>query len=119
MYFKGCTPPVMVLIDTHQNVRYATHMEHRNYKTRRVLSGGTPSHQYGYYEMRTQESSGKRRSYFKVLVNLDEHQTPEDALQAWPGEVERLRSAGRDKRADWLVGKLERLTNIVGGDGMR
>lgn len=84
-----------------------------NLTTRMVLSGGTPSHQYGYYEMRTQERTGKRRSYFKVLVNLDEHQTPGEALSAWPGEVARLRSAGRDKRADWLEGKLERLKELT------
>ena len=84
-----------------------------NRKTRRVLSGGTPSHQYGYYQMRTQESTGKRRSYFKVLVNLDEHQTPEEALAAWPDEVERLRAVGRDKRADWLQGKLNKLQELT------
>jgi len=61
---------------THTNVCSTTHMKKTsNLKTQRVLSGGTPSHQYGYYEMRPQESTGKRRSYFKVLVNLDEHPT--------------------------------------------
>ena len=86
-----------------------------NLKTRRVLSGGTPSHQYGYYEMRTQESTGKRRSYFKVLVNLDEHASPEEALREWPEEVERLRAVGRDKRADWLQRKLDRLQELMEG----
>ena len=81
--------------------------DERNYRTRRVLSGGTPSHQYGYYEMRAQASTGKRRSYFKVLVNLDEHASPEAALEQWPGEVKRLREVGREKRADWLQGKLD------------
>ena len=84
-----------------------------NLKTRKVLSGGTPSHQYGYYEMRTQESTGKRRSYFKLLVNLDEHQSPKEALAAWPEEVERLRLVGRDKRADWLQDKLNRLRELT------
>lgn len=83
------------------------------YRTRKVLSGGTPSHQYGYYEMRTQEKTGKRRSYFKVLVNLDEHETPEIALSEWPDEVQRLRGVGRDKRADWLQGKLDRLRELT------
>jgi hypothetical protein len=86
-------------------------------KTRSVLSGGTPSHQYGYYEMRTQESTGKRRSYFKVLVNLDEHASPEEALREWPEEVERLRSVGRVKRADWLAGKLQTLRTLTKGGG--
>jgi hypothetical protein len=65
--------------------------------------------------MRTQESTGKRRSYFKVLVNLGEHDTPESALEVWPEDVERLRSVGRDKRADWLQGKLERLQELMQG----
>jgi len=85
-----------------------------NLKTRNVLSGGTPSYQYGYYEMRTQQSTGKRRSYFKVLVNLDEHESPEAALAQWPDDIRRLRAAGRDKRADWLQGKLDRLHELTG-----
>ena len=86
-----------------------------NLKTRTVNSNGTPSHQYGYYEMRTQESTSKRRSYFKVLVNLDEHETPREALHEWPDEVERLRCVGRDKRADWLQGKLDKLRRLMDG----
>jgi hypothetical protein len=84
-----------------------------NLKTRKVLSGGTPSYQYGHYEMRTQERTGKRRSYFKVLVNLDEHNSPESALEAWPKEIERLRTVGRDKRANWLQDKLDRLRELT------
>ena len=94
-------------------------MDMPNHKTRRVLSGGTPSYQLGYYEMRTQESTGKRRSYFKVLVNLDEHDSPENALAAWPGEVRRLREVGRDRRAERLQGKLERLRKLTPTDPYR
>ena len=32
--------------------------------------------------MREQPSTGKKRSYFKVLVNLDEHENAEAAVQA-------------------------------------
>jgi hypothetical protein len=85
-----------------------------SFKTRKVLSGGTPSHQYGYYEMRTQASTGKRRSYFQVLVNLDEHEKPEIALQEWPKEVVRLREVGRTRRADWLESKLDKLRGLMG-----
>lgn len=84
-----------------------------HHKTRRVLSHGTPSHQFGYYEQRTQESTGNRRSYFKVLVNLDEHDSPQAALAAWPDEVRRLREVGRVKRADWLGSKLEKLRELT------
>jgi hypothetical protein len=84
-----------------------------NLKTRKVLSGGTPSYRYGYYEMRTQPSTGKRRSYFKVLVNLDEHESPEAALSAWSEEIERLRGLGREKRAEWLQRKLDRLRDLL------
>ena len=34
--------------------------------------------------MRTQPHTGKQLSYCKVLVNSDEHETPQDALAAWP-----------------------------------
>ena len=84
-----------------------------NYRTRTVNSNGTPSNQFGYYEMRTQPSTGKRRSYFKVLVNLDEHDTPEQAISAWSDEVNRLRAVGREKRADWLQGKLDSLGRLM------
>ena len=84
-------------------------------RTRTVNSNGTPSHQYGYYGMREQPSTGKRRSYFKVLVNLDEHETPRDALHEWPDEVERLRWTGRTKRADWLEAKLNKLRGLMDG----
>jgi hypothetical protein len=62
--------------------------------------------------MRTQPSTGKRRSYFKVLVNLDEHESPQQALHAWPDEIDRLRAVERNKWADWLEGKLERLRDL-------
>lgn len=81
-------------------------------RTRTVNSNGTPSNQLGYYEMREQPSTGKRRSYFKVLVNLDEHKDEHAALKAWPEEVARLRGLGRAKRADWLESKLEKLRRL-------
>ena len=83
------------------------------HKTRKVLSSGTPSYQYGFYEMRTQESTGKRHSYFKVLANLDEYEKPEIALQEWSKEVKRLREVGREKRADWLGAKLDTLRRLM------
>jgi hypothetical protein len=76
--------------------------EKLNLKTRKVLSGGTPSHQYGYYEIRTQQSTGKRRSYFKILVNLDEHEsrisdTKIDTIDTTSREVDTINS--REKSA--------------------
>ena len=46
--------------------------------------------------MRTQPHTGKRLSYFKVLVNSDEHETPQDALAAWPEDIRRLRGVEGD-----------------------
>lgn len=63
--------------------------------------------------MREQPSTGKRRSRFKVLVNLDEHPTPEDAATAWTEEVSRPRRVGRNKRADRLENKLSRLEELA------
>jgi hypothetical protein len=50
--------------------------------------------------MRTQPHRGTRPSYcIKVLVNLDEHETPQDALAAWPEDIRRLRGVERDPEA--------------------
>lgn len=89
-----------------------------NLKTRKVLSGPyrTPSYQFGYYEMRIQESTGKRRSYFKVLVNLDQYEDPHAALEAWPKDVERLEATDRDRQAARLRAKLDRLRELTRGE---
>ena len=46
--------------------------------------------------MRTQPHTGKWLSFFKVLVNLDEYETPQDALAAWPEDIRRLRGVERE-----------------------
>ena len=81
------------------------------YKVRRVVSRGTPSYQLGHYEMTGKP--GSRRSVFRVLVHLGEHQTPEAALAAWREDVERARSVGRDKTAARLEEKLRKLEGAI------
>jgi hypothetical protein len=49
--------------------------------------------------MRTQPHTGKRLSYFKVLVNSDEHEAPQAALAAWPEDIRRLRGVEGDPEA--------------------
>jgi hypothetical protein len=49
----------------------------------------------------------------ELLVHLGEHETPEAALEAWPGQVERLRRIGRDEQADKLAANLEKLRALV------
>jgi hypothetical protein len=56
---------------------------------------------------------GSRRSVFRVLVHLGEHQTPEAALEAWREDVERARSVGRDKTAARLEEKLRKLEGAI------
>lgn len=46
-------------------------------------------------------------------MHLGEHPTPEDALGAWPSQVERLRVIGRDGQANKLEAKLDRLRDLV------
>lgn len=48
----------------------------------------------------------------EVLVHLGIHETPEDALAAWPSEVEHLRKIGREEQADKLEGNLEKLRKL-------
>ena len=81
------------------------------YKVRRVVSRGTPSYQFGYYEM--VGPPGSRRSVFKVLVHLGEHETPEAALEAWREDVERARSVGRDKTAARIEAKIRKLEGAI------
>ena len=50
---------------------------------------------------------------FKVDVHLGEHPTPEDALAAWPQEVDHLCQIGRKGQADKLQEKLNRLRELT------
>ncbi|HEV2093549.1 MAG TPA: hypothetical protein VGR18_10335 [Rubrobacter sp.] len=43
----------------------------------------------------------------EVLVHLGTHERSEDALAAWPAEVEHLRKIGREEQADKLEKNLE------------
>ena len=81
------------------------------YKVRRVVSRGTPSYQLGHYEMTGKP--GSRRSVFKVLVHLGEHQTPEAALEAWREDVERARRVGREKTAARTEAKMRKLEGAI------
>ena len=81
------------------------------YKVRRVVSRGTPSYQLGHYEMTGKP--GARRSVFKVLVHLGEHETPEAALEAWREDVERARSVGREKTAARIEAKIRKLEGAI------
>jgi hypothetical protein len=81
------------------------------YKVRRVVSRGTPSYQLGHYEMTGKP--GARRSRFKVLVHLGEHQTPEAALEAWREDVERARRVGREKTAARIEKKIRKLEDAI------
>ena len=85
-------------------------MERRAHKVRKVTSRGTPSYQLGHYEMMGQK--GKRRSVFKVYVHLGEHETPEEAEAVWPTEIDRLRRIGRERQADKLAVKLNKLRSL-------
>jgi hypothetical protein len=88
-------------------------MDRREHKVRKVTSRGTPSYQLGHYEM--QGPAGKRRSVFKVDVHLGEHQTPEQALAAWPEVISRLQAMGRETKAEKLADKLAALRELTEG----
>ena len=81
------------------------------YKVRRVVSRGTPSYQFGHYEMTVKP--GSRRSVFKVLVHLGEHEAPEAALEAWHEDVERARRVGREKTAARIEAKIRKLEGAI------
>ncbi len=81
------------------------------HRIRKSISRGTPSYQLGHYEMSGER--GKRRSVFRVDVHLGEHATAEDALVAWPQEVDHLRRIGRENKADKVEAKMERLKELT------
>ncbi len=87
--------------------------ELRSHKIRRSISRGTPSYQYGHYEMTGKP--GKRRSAFRVEVHLGEYASADEALSEWPREIARLREIGRENKAETLQGKLERLRELMSG----
>jgi hypothetical protein len=49
----------------------------------------------------------------EVLVHLGIHPTPEDALEAWPSEIEHLRAIGREEQADKLEANLKKLRALM------
>jgi hypothetical protein len=49
----------------------------------------------------------------EVLVHLGTHEKPEDALEAWPSEVEHLRVIGREEQADKLEANLKKLRALM------
>lgn len=52
----------------------------------------------------------------RVLVHLGQYPTPDDALSAWPDEIDVHRRAGRDEQADKLQEKLTKLRRLTGED---
>jgi hypothetical protein len=86
-------------------------MRDQTHIIRKSTSRGTPSYQFGHYEMSGE--SGKRRSVFNVDVHLGVHTTAEDALTAWPLEIDQLRQIGRESKAEKLQRKLETLRGLM------
>jgi hypothetical protein len=68
------------------------------------------SHQLGYSYRDADKGNAPR---FKMLLGLGKHPTTEAALEAWPHEVEELRSKGRHARADALEAKMQRLKSLL------
>ncbi len=72
-----------------------------------------------YFQLvRSYREEGKVRQ--EVLVHLGRHETPEDALDAWPSEVDHLRKIGREDQAEKLeanLNKLRMLTEAEKGKG--
>jgi hypothetical protein len=65
-----------------------------------------------YFQLvRSYREEGKVKQ--EVLVHLGTHQRSEDALEAWPSEVEHLRAIGRDEQADRVEANLEKLRALT------
>ena len=65
-----------------------------------------------YFQLvRSYREEGKVRQ--EVLVHLGTHESPEDALAAWPSEVGYLRKIGREGQADKLEANLRKLRALT------
>ncbi len=60
---------------------------------------------------------GKPRQ--EVLVHLGVHETPEDALAAWPDEIAHLRRIGREAQADRLEANLKKLNVLTESEKLK
>jgi hypothetical protein len=68
-----------------------------------------------YFQLvRSYREEGKVKQ--EVLVHLGTHETPEDALAAWPAEVEHFRKIGREDQADKLEANLKKLEELIRAD---
>ena len=68
-----------------------------------------------YFQLvRSYREGGKVRQ--EVLVHLGTHERPEDALAAWPREVEHLRKIGREGQADRLEANLRKLRALMAAE---
>ena len=68
-----------------------------------------------YFQLvRSYREEGKVRQ--EVLVHLGAHETPEDALAAWPSEVKHLRKIGREGQAEKLEANLEKLKALMAAE---
>ncbi len=112
---SGVPQRIATKFDTLITVRHTDDVAiETRYRVRRVVSRGTPGYQLGHYEMTGKP--GARRSVFKVLVHLGEHQTPEAALAAWREDVGRTRSVGRDKTAARIEKKIRKLEGALSSE---
>jgi hypothetical protein len=65
-----------------------------------------------YFQLvRSYREEGKVKQ--EVLIHLGIHERPEDALVAWPSEMEHLRAIGRNDQADKLEANLEKLRALT------
>ena len=68
-----------------------------------------------YFQLvRSYREGGKVKQ--EVLVHLGRHERPEDALAAWPTEVEHLRKIGREGQANKLEANLNKLEKLIAAD---
>jgi hypothetical protein len=76
---------------------------------RKVMSRGRGPYFQLVRSYRNEEGQPRQ----EVLVHLGIHERPQDALEAWPSEVEHLRAIGREDQADKLEANLLKLRALM------
>jgi hypothetical protein len=91
-------------------LNFSTHVKGVTIYVRRIKS-----RKYGDYFQLVRSYRDEGTVKKEVLVHLGEYETPGAALDAWPGEINEHRKAGRDEQAEKVQRKLDRVRELTEG----
>jgi hypothetical protein len=102
---RGCVPnePCYTVVTVSSNYKGGV------IYVRKVMSRGRGP----YFQLVRSYRNEDGQPRLEVLIHLGTHERPEDALEAWPSEVEHLRAIGREEQAEKLEANLQKLRALT------